>query len=292
MLSFTIKKTRFRNREDNIHMINKIVKKVMVSTITLSLAASVFASSPSAAVSFTDIKKGDSHFEAVTSLSAAGVIQGYPDGSFGPNNQLQRRHGAVLFQKTLNLPIPSDYVSKVDQYYDDVDGSNAYAPQIAAVTPTIFRGGGGLFRPMEKMTREQMASTLVSALGLGDNGQPSTIYLGNVSESHKKSVKILAQYGITNQLDDFRPKNAVTRAQFATFLQKSLQVAIPHTIKLNSGITMFDRAAEITLNVTNPTNYKVFIEGKELVYKNGKFVGIVETTKVEEVKKNLLILKK
>ncbi|MDC3415973.1 S-layer homology domain-containing protein [Aquibacillus salsiterrae] len=273
-------------------MFNKIAKKVMVISLSVSLAATVFASSVSAAVTFTDIKKGDSHFEAVNSLAAAGVIKGYPGGTFGPYNELQRQHGAVLFQKSLNLAIPTDYLSRLSKYYTDVDETNDYAEQIAAVTPDIFTGGGGAFRPVEKMTREQMATTMVKALGLKDNGKETTINLNNVSDSHKQNVKIFAQYGITNQLQDFKPRDPVTRAQFATFLQKSLLVAIPHSINLNSGITMFDRAVEITLNVSNPSNYQVFVDGKELLYKNGKFVGVVEATKTDEVKQSLVIIKK
>ena len=39
----------------------------------------------------------------------------------------------------------------------------------------------------------------------------------NVHTAHKQDVMILAQHGITNPLEDYQPKAAVTRGQLATF---------------------------------------------------------------------------
>jgi len=43
-----------------------------------------------------------------------------------------------------------------------------------------------------------------------------------VSPTHRESVQILADYGLTDQLEDFRPKAPVTRGQFSSFLYRAL----------------------------------------------------------------------
>ncbi|MBM7570437.1 S-layer homology domain-containing protein [Aquibacillus albus] len=273
-------------------MQNKLVKKVMVTTIAVTASISMFASSALAATSFSDIEEGQSHYDSITALASAGIIQGYPDGTYGTNAELQRRHGAVLYQLSLNLPVPSDFGSVLQQYYSDVDETMDYADKIAAVTPSIFSGAGGKFMPIKNMTREQMATTMVKALDLQDNGNSVDVNLANVDASHKDNVKIFAQYGITNQLDDFRPKEAVKRGQFATFLQKSLLAATPHSVTVNEGLTIFDRVVEVTLDVSEPESYKVYVDGEELAYKSGKYVGVVNVTSEEEVNKSLVIIKK
>ncbi|TRM10636.1 SH3 domain-containing protein [Lentibacillus cibarius] len=171
--------------------------------------------------SFPDVDKSDAHYDAIMKLAEKEIVSGYADGSFGINRELKRRHGAILFYQALGLSKIADIKERLSRY-KDVDENDQYAVQIAAVTPDIFAGSGGLFLPNDEMTREQMATTLVGAFGLEDNGTNPGIHLDNVGQSHRENVKILAQHDITNQFDDFRPKEAVKRGQFATFLYQSM----------------------------------------------------------------------
>lgn len=64
---------------------------------------------------------------------------------------------------------------------------------------------------------------IVEAFDLKDTGVYRGIRLDNVSASHKRNVSLLAQHGVTNQLNDFRPGETVTRGQFATFVYEAMQ---------------------------------------------------------------------
>lgn len=170
---------------------------------------------------YTDVQEGDSHNDGIYWLTTKG-IEGYEDGSFGVDRSLTRPHTAIMFSRALGLDIPS--AEKVEEYYTDVNADDLYAKFIAAVGEAgIFKGSNGNFLPDKKLTREQMASTLVNAFGLKSDGEDVDVNLKNVSETHKGSVQILANLGITNQLDDFRPSETVTRGQFSTFLYLSQQ---------------------------------------------------------------------
>ncbi|MBA2874591.1 S-layer homology domain-containing protein [Thermaerobacillus caldiproteolyticus] len=51
---------------------------------------------------FTDVKQGDWIYEYVHALAANGITTGYPDGSFRPNDSIQRMHFAVFLARYIN----------------------------------------------------------------------------------------------------------------------------------------------------------------------------------------------
>lgn len=171
---------------------------------------------------FKDVSYRNTHFDGINWLKDNG-IRGYEDGTYRPDLPLKREHAAIMFTNALKYDLPS--ASEVTSYFDDVDTDYVYADYIAAMGKEgVFKGNKGRFLPLDTMTREQMASTIVNAFGLEESSNHQDIYLGNVDPSHKKSVQILADYGITDQLEDFRPAEPVTRGQFASFLYRASQV--------------------------------------------------------------------
>ena len=54
--------------------------------LTLALALAIPSALPARAASFPDVKETDWFYSYVTDLSDTGVVNGYPDGTFGPEN--------------------------------------------------------------------------------------------------------------------------------------------------------------------------------------------------------------
>ncbi|WP_138420596.1 phosphodiester glycosidase family protein [Aquibacillus sediminis] len=174
---------------------------------------------------YTDVYPGGVHNDGIYWLTTKG-IKGYLDGEFGVKDTLTRPHAATMFTKALSLDTPSTEV--VETYFEDVSASNPYAQYIAAVAEAgIFRGDGENFLINQKLTRDQMAQTLVNAFDLKrfdtDEDKQVDIYLGNVNPVFKDDVQLIANLGITKQRDDFIPKQAVTRGEFASFLYRTMQ---------------------------------------------------------------------
>lgn len=170
---------------------------------------------------FPDVSHRSDHINGITWLNQKG-IGGYPDKTFRAHEKLSRQQSAVMFTKTMDLEMQP--ASAVGTYFTDIPETKEHADFIATVGKAeIFKGEDGKFNPYEEMTRQQMATTIVNALGLTEKSTHKNINLDNVSKTHKKNVQILADYGITNQLDDFRPYENVTRGQFATFLYQAYQ---------------------------------------------------------------------
>ncbi|MFC2947701.1 SH3 domain-containing protein [Virgibacillus sediminis] len=231
-------------------------KGIFVNRITvfLVLISVIFAipltTAAQYSVSFTDVKEGNSHYTAIMELAEADIISGYTNGEFGVNDKLQRSHAAVLLFNALGLVAPVNEEEILAKHYDDISPNYLYSGQIAAVTPDIFKGSNRMFNAEKLITREQMATTLVNAFKLEDDGTDPGVNLSNVGTSHKQNVKILAQHGITNQLDDFRPKESVTRGQFASFLYQTIKEDAS-VITANQYDIDFERLIEIQSRV-NP----------------------------------------
>ncbi|WP_421101667.1 S-layer homology domain-containing protein, partial [Sporosarcina psychrophila] len=73
--------------------------KFLIGAASAALVASAVAPVASAA-DFKDTK-GNTHEEAINALSDAGVISGYPDGSFLPNKTLTRSDVVKMMGKLL-----------------------------------------------------------------------------------------------------------------------------------------------------------------------------------------------
>lgn len=172
---------------------------------------------------FTDYDKGDFGYDAVSTLIDEGVIQGYKDHSFKPNNVITRAETAIMFQRALHLNTPADVVS-----FKDVPASSAFANAAAAVKKAgIFKGNvDGTFGPTDQLTREQMASVLVRAFDLKPvSGVNVTINdLSKIASAHINDVKVLYQNGVTKGKAHgvYDPKGDVSRAEFSVFISRAL----------------------------------------------------------------------
>ncbi|CAN5644188.1 hypothetical protein BH20ACT2_BH20ACT2_24400 [soil metagenome] len=113
---------------------------------------------------FSDVA-GSVHAPAIETVAAAGVVDGYPDGTFRPGEPVTRAQMASFLTRGFALP-ESDF-----QPFSDAAGS-VHAPSIRAVAAAGVAGGfpDGTYRPGEPVTRAQMASFLSRALRLVELG--------------------------------------------------------------------------------------------------------------------------
>lgn len=214
----------------------KKYKKFVATAATATLVASAIVPVASAA-SLSDIK-GNTHEEAITSLVDAGVINGYPDGTFQPNKTLTRSDVVKLLGKYLvskGFEVPSDYKTNV-RFNDLSSASNDELLKYAAVVydAGVFNGSNGNLLAGDNITRENMAVVLVRAFDTLNNIDLVSYVQG---QEYKKDVKdlytakaearaaieVLDFFDITNpSVANFNPKGSTTRGQFATFLFKTI----------------------------------------------------------------------
>ncbi len=111
---------------------------------------------------FSDVSRNDRNAGAIAAVDQAGILTGYGDGRFGPNDPLPRAQLATMLVQAFGLPAlasPAPFV--------DVPSSSVHAGTISsAYASGLTRGcgDGSRFCPWDDVSREQIATFLESAL--------------------------------------------------------------------------------------------------------------------------------
>jgi hypothetical protein len=152
-------------------------------------------------------------------LSSKGIIKGFSDGAFRPDQPVKRVQAAIMITRALGL----DTSNRPNPGFQDIKNldKEAYNAIAAVVDEGIFPKGK-TFRPNEALSRADMAVALVKAYDLkGTYHKPIT----DVSKELYPYVSALAANGITKIYQDgtFKPNNTVTRAQFSVFFARVLE---------------------------------------------------------------------
>ena len=167
---------------------------------------------------FKDIDKNFWAYEAITSLVEKGVISGYLDNTFKPNNDITREEFITILVKYLKLD------TNADCNFVDVSKSRwSYSYIAAAYNAGIVTGNEmNMFNPDDKITRQDMAVVVARALNkTGGNSEPFADE-SMISEYARDGVKALKEAGIINGFEDntFRPANNAKRAEAVTIIYK------------------------------------------------------------------------
>ncbi|MBO0601179.1 S-layer homology domain-containing protein [Sporosarcina sp. E16_3] len=241
--------------------------KFLVGAASAALVASAVAPVAFAA-DFKDTK-GNTHETAINALSDAGVISGYPDGTFQPNKTLTRSDVVKLLGKWLvaeGATIPTDAVSN-PRFTDLKSTSNKELLEYAAVVKDngVFNGSNGRLLAADNISRENMAVVLVRAFDSVKGIDLVTYVKAQDAKDFKADVKDLSSakaeaQGAINVLDffditnpavaNFNPKGNTTRGHFATFLHKSVETDF-------SKVTGVANAAVASIKAVNTTTVEV-----------------------------------
>lgn len=168
--------------------------------------------------------------EEIEVLASRTIIQGMTKDRFEPNAPITRDQFAVLLARALQLPTVS-----YEGVFADVPAQLTWAaPYIeAAYRAGIVQGSGGLFKPDDAITREQMATMLVRALAYKNQnmqGNESISFADElaIAPYAREHVRLAASLQlirgtVANGKLVFKPKANATRAESAVMLYRLLQ---------------------------------------------------------------------
>lgn len=250
--------------------------KWVVSAASAALVASAIVPAASAA-SFTDIKDND-HEDAILALADAKIVAGYPDGTFRPDAVVTRGNVTKFLGKWLvseNYEIPADYATKARFTDLPTSTSDKELLQYAALVKDagVFKGSNNQLMQANNMSREQMAVVLVRAIKTVYNIDLVADYkdadfesvitdLDKATATENREAIIALEYaGITNvkNVQQFNPKNSVTRGQFASFLHRTITMGEQASLTVKEVKVVDATTLEVTLSddkkhtVTLPT---------------------------------------
>jgi len=202
----------------------------------------VGATPTTCAISFSDVPSGSTFYPYIRCLACRGIVAGYPDGTFRPNNNVTRGQISKMVSNAAGFvdAIPSDR-----QTYQDVPHFNPFWLWIERLTQHGVMSGYGCggagepcvpphnrpyFRWAANATRAQLSKIDSNAAGYGESHSEQTFEDVPLSHPFYIWVQRLASRGIIGGYQCgspgepcippqdrpyFRPYNSVTRGQAA-----------------------------------------------------------------------------
>ncbi|MDO4354311.1 MAG: S-layer homology domain-containing protein [Clostridia bacterium] len=180
---------------------------------------------------FTDI--GNSGYrEGIELAAAAGIINGYADGTFQPNAQVTRAQFITMLYRAAGSPkveIPEGK-TEIELGFTDADTiSDAYKTAVAwGVQNGIIKGyEDNTFRPNQAISRAQMATMLYRYLVQKHGPAPDELKAtynftdkDDIAAPYVEAVNVMANEGLLKGFADghFGPDETATRGQAATIL--------------------------------------------------------------------------
>jgi len=166
-------------------------------------------------LSFSDVPNGFWAKDPIESCATLGLVQGFPDRTFKPNNALTRAELATLIVRARKIPLP-DVTSRV---FKDMPKTHWAAPYIlAAKKEGLVKGyPDGTFRPNRTITRAEGVTVFARSDGLEEDADMWEVPFPDLSARHwaTRMVSSAVNADLLGYLDgkDFQPNKKLSRAE-------------------------------------------------------------------------------
>lgn len=176
------------------------VLPVLLLTLALVLALLLPAQ---ALAAFFDVGANHPYAAAIQEMADRGIVNGYGNGNFGPNDQVLRQHFAKMIALTLDLP-----AAEYECYFTDVDKNLSptdplfpdHYIAVCAAWGITTGATDTTFAPYDDMSRAQLITMVARAAELPEpppNYEPS---FGNFDGTHYPWARRAARAGLLDGL--------------------------------------------------------------------------------------------
>ena len=148
-------------------------------------------------------------------------VNGYPDGTFGPNKYITREETTVIFYRLLTEASRQKYATDVCTF-SDVKPSWSYEAIATMSNAGIIKGyPDGTFAPSKNVTRAEFAT--IAARFLSEPYEGETLFPDTVGHWAEDAINRAAAAGwIKGDNGKFRPDDKITRAEAVTLINRML----------------------------------------------------------------------
>ncbi len=182
-------------------------------------------------LTFSDLPRDHWAYDYVKMMSGLGIIAGYPDNTFRPDDTFSR----AAFAKLMSLSYGLDaYTGNAIVYRDVLPGDWYYpyvmaAERVEAINYYNEPDGSRTYRPNIPSEREDVAVALVTLLDLNPQDADLSLIAGyndlnKISRDMRKYVALAYEYDIMkgDANGNFMPHEPLTRAQACTVFARVL----------------------------------------------------------------------
>lgn len=179
---------------------------------------------------FSDIDPDHRHHAALSYLQQRGVIEGYPDGTFQPNDKVNRAEAAKILVRSLGLPTAS---GSTLPFRDTRDAQQWYVPYVQAAYDAGMVSGypDRTFRPTRQIIRVEGLKMVLKAYR-ADMSDPAaagtSLYPDTVHRADSAWYQAYVSYATKKNLieplasDRFGVGEELTRGEFAEMIYRLL----------------------------------------------------------------------
>ena len=184
----------------------------------------------SASSTFSDVPRNHWAYKEIQTMASLGIIKGYEDGKFRPNNLVTRAEFAKIMIAAAGVDIHSQ---KVSQTFQDVPRNHwaFYYVEYAKPYLTGYKSDSGkyTYKPDQYAVREDIAVALVRLLGYDQTYKADLDVLKRFRDHNQVSPALRPYIAISIQTElmkgsnnYYRPQDAITRAEAASLLFRAL----------------------------------------------------------------------
>lgn len=196
-------------------------RRATKKAISMALAAAMAFSQVQVFAASSDIK-GHWAESAITSWQDKGLISGYTDGTFKPDNSVTRAEFASMVNKSLGL------TEKGDVPFSDVQSGSWYYDAVSIAVKAGYCSGyeDGTFKPDATITRAEAAVMIALAKGLTQNTAAASGFAdaANIPAWAKGYVGAVVSAGYMSGRPNgtFDATNTITRAEAVSSLDRAM----------------------------------------------------------------------
>lgn len=207
-------------------MIFALLVITMLLTFPLGALALDVPTSP-----YSDVTEDAWYYDIVCDFTEYGVVGGYSDGTFGPNQNITRAEFVVMLNRFLNPSISREITVRDVSFSDVKEGQWFYNDIMTLAGMGLVNGyADGTFRPNNDITREEIAYILYKFFGpmvikaedISGIPEDAYRYFPDVLADRwsANAIYLLYHYGIVSGYPDgtFHPAANATRAEALSFL--------------------------------------------------------------------------
>lgn len=158
---------------------------------------------------------------SISRWSSYGVVAGYDNGNFGPNDQITRAQMAVILSRVFG------WQEVAENTFCDLSGSEWYAASIlkAKAAGVLNGDNAGNARPNDPITRQEAAVMLSRALHVPGRETGKSFYdSAQIGAWALAAINGMTENGYISGSNDgnFYPTRTITRAETVTILDRAI----------------------------------------------------------------------
>lgn len=200
----------------------KKISKILAVLLTLAMLFSTVGY----AAQFSDVSSESGYYEPIQILSGLGIINGYEDGTFGPDKDVTRAEFATMLMRAM----ASAGIGSTDAAgtpFTDIAGHWGISDIRTAYDLGIINGmTATTFEPNSKVTYEQALKMIVCALNYGGQAnalQQSAVAADPKTKWHYGYVQTARSIGLVNRVTVMTEQPA-KRAHIAQMIYNALEI--------------------------------------------------------------------